>query len=338
MCDGEVDKGQPRCWSVLGEPIDRAIEQLFLQTGVPDELELSLAVDKEVSKQAEALAQQWRLRIEKAQYEARKAERRYKAVDPDNLVVARTLEREWEEHLRALDQVERDYERARSEARVQLTEQDRARIRTLAADLKTVWNASTTQPADRKAMLALVFEAVVLRPVDVPRRGTAVRVQWKAGAIDELQVRKVTNGEQRRPGPQAMARLRELVSEARYDADIAQTLNAEGLVTGDGLRWTQRSVGRARRIARIQRVAPDLPRSVLAPEQLPDGRWSVAAAARRYGVSRGVVREWIIKGEVRAEAGAFPQKPNALWLTIDEATDAHIRAIVARAGRAHRTD
>lgn len=89
------------------------MEKLFLEAVAPSELELCLAVEREVEGQAEELARQWRARIEQAGYEARRAERRYKAVDPDNRVVARTLEREWEERLRALEEVERQYAEAR---------------------------------------------------------------------------------------------------------------------------------------------------------------------------------------------------------------------------------
>ena len=224
QCKGQLDLGKGTCWSVRAEPIDEAVEQLFLQTAVPEQLALGLAVDQQVQQQAQALAQQWRVRIEKAGYEARRAERRYKAVDPDNRVVARTLEREWEDRLRELERVERDYERARNEARVQLTQRDRARIRELASDLRQVWNAPTTQQADRKAMLALVMEAITLQPVDIPVRSTRISVQWKAGAVDDLQVARPTSAQLRKPNAEALELIRELAAERKHDSDIAQRL------------------------------------------------------------------------------------------------------------------
>jgi hypothetical protein len=74
----------------------------------------------------------WKLRIERAEYEARLAERRYKAVDPDNRVVARSLEGDWEVRLRELDEVRRNHARAREERQVALSDAVRARIRALA--------------------------------------------------------------------------------------------------------------------------------------------------------------------------------------------------------------
>jgi hypothetical protein len=109
ICHGDRDTGQQGCWTVAGARIDAAVEKLFLETLVPGELELSLAVDQEVAGQAEELAKQWRARREQAAYEARRAEKRYKAVDPDNRVVARTLEREWKSKLRELEEVERQH-------------------------------------------------------------------------------------------------------------------------------------------------------------------------------------------------------------------------------------
>src|SRR5437867_10404023 len=106
--------------------------------------------------------------------------------DPDNRVVARTLEGEWEARLQELAEIRRRLENAKREHRVQFTNEDRNRIRSLARDLPAVWRAPTTTPADRKAMLRLVIEAVGIRPIDVPQRLTQIRVQWKTGAVDEL--------------------------------------------------------------------------------------------------------------------------------------------------------
>jgi Recombinase/Recombinase zinc beta ribbon domain len=145
ICHGERDQGQKGCWSVAGARIDQAVEELFLQTMVPSELELSLAVEQEVAGQAAELAQQWRARREQAAYEARRAEKRYKAVDPDNRVVARTLEHDWEMKLRELEEVDRQYAEARRTKRVDLTEDDRARVRELARDLPAVWERKNSK-------------------------------------------------------------------------------------------------------------------------------------------------------------------------------------------------
>jgi gamma-glutamylcyclotransferase (GGCT)/AIG2-like uncharacterized protein YtfP len=120
LCPGKHMTGGAICWSVNGDTLDTAVENLFLETMIPSEIDLSIAVEREAHDQAASLAAQWQTRIEQARYEARHAERRYKAVDPENRVVARTLEREWESRLADLDEVERQYAATRRERRVEL--------------------------------------------------------------------------------------------------------------------------------------------------------------------------------------------------------------------------
>ena len=158
--------------------------------------------------------------------------RRYKAVDPDNRVVARTLEREWESRLRDLEEVRQGLESAKSERRLQLSEEDRARIRTLARDLPAVWRAPTTTPADRKAMLRLVIEAVAIHPVEVPERLTQIEVQWQSGAVDKLTAPRPASGDWSRTSSEAIARVRELAGLGLIDRAIADKLNAEHVASG----------------------------------------------------------------------------------------------------------
>jgi DNA invertase Pin-like site-specific DNA recombinase len=304
------------CTTLPGKAIDRAVEQLFLETMVPSELELSLAVERETDARAQSLARQWKLRIERAEYEARHAERRYKAVDPDNRVVARTLENDWERCLRDLEQVRADYEAAKRERHIELTERDRERIRALARDLPKVWRSHTTCHADRKAMLRLMIEAVSLRAVDVPCRETLVRVAWKSGAVTELHVPRPSTSDIRTSGA-ALSRLRELAAAGVHDREIPERLNAEGLTTATGKRWNLYAVRNARSVHRIPSTATSLPTATPLPDRREDGSYSVLGAARHFGVTRDVVRLWIQKGLVQASRQPG-RRLGALWLHIDD--------------------
>ena len=154
VCAGQRDRGEGSCWTVPGTAIDAAIDQLFLSTMAPDELELCLAVERDVWSHSVELDRAWQTRIEQAKYQALRAERRYKAVDPDNRVVARSLERDWEQALRALEELEREHERVRGKQRIDLSDADRRAVCALANDLPKVWRASTTTPADRRRCCA----------------------------------------------------------------------------------------------------------------------------------------------------------------------------------------
>jgi Recombinase zinc beta ribbon domain len=334
-CWGESDQCDVTCWSVAGAAIDRAVERLFLDAMVPSEIDLSLAVEREVQQQTDSLDRAWRARIEQARYEARRAERRYKAVDPDNRVVARTLESDWEGRLRDLESVEHQYAEARRAAHIELTARDRERIHGLARDLPAVWAAPTTLAAERKAMLRLVIEAVAINPVDIPRRSTRIVVQWTSGAVDEQTIPRLHKGEYRANAPEAIERIRELAAAGLRDDEIAGQLVSDGLRTGAGLGWNQDHVRQARRAHDIERVAPDRPRTLPLPHQHPEHGWlSISGAMARFGVGESTVRRWIADGTVRTTRGDCATHRNVYWLHIDDATAAKLALIAGRRTRA----
>lgn len=319
-CAGRRDHGEGSCWSVAGTAIDAAIDHLFLATMAPDELELSLAVERDVRSHRIELDRAWQTRIEQARYQALRAERRYKAVDPDNRVVARSLERDWEQALRALEELVQEHERVRAKQRLELSDADRLAVCALAKELPKVWRASTTTPADRKAMLRLVIEAIGIRPVEVPHRVTALRVQWQSGHLTELVIPRPDRAQRTRTAPSTVARLRALAQTGLRDEQIADQLNAEGFVTGKDRSWTAWAIRWARRKEGIERHYPDQPRRAPLPKRHPDGRYSVAGVAERLRVSIDQVRRWIDRGLVDAQREDFEQHRGVYWVRLDRAT------------------
>jgi DNA invertase Pin-like site-specific DNA recombinase len=320
MCHGEQDRGAPICWSVRGRAIDAAVEALFLQMIIPGELDLTLAVEHEADAQAASLHEQWRLRLEKAEYEARRAERRYMAVDPDNRTVARTLEGDWEARLRDLEAVRQRHEAAKREHRVQLTDQDRRRIRELAQDLPAVWHAPTTRPADRKAMLRIAIEAVAVRPIDVPQRLTHIHVQWRSGAVDELTTPRPSSAEWHRTPGQVVERIRQLTARGLPDEKIVEHLRAEHVQSGSGRPWTANAVKHVRCKHSMERPARKPCGRAALPDRHPDGRYSMRGAIKRFGVSERQVSRWIGLGIIAAVREDFPPYRDVWWLTIDDVT------------------
>ena len=327
ICGGDRDKGQRICWTVPGAPLDKAVEELFLQTMVPSEIELSLAVGADVAARSEALDDHWRIQREKAEYEARRAERRYKAVDPDNRVVARTLERDWEERLRELAEVTGQHARARQEKRVEFTEDDRAHIRALATDLPAVWRSTTTTPAERKAMLRLVVEAISATPLEVPRRVTALRVQWKSGAVTELETSRPSRHQRTATPEAAIEDLKTLAAAGYDDREMAKRLNGAGLTTGVGGSWTVWRVRWARRQNDIKLIAPHLPRARPAPDRHSDGRYSVGGLAQLLGVTRDAVYRWLSQGVLKGKREAYLGRREAIWIQFDDQSARRIEAL-----------
>src|SRR5450759_662885 len=127
-----------------GDRIDQAVTQCFLEAIEPAHLEVALSALDQVEARAKHIDQQWQRQIERAQYEAGLARRRYKALDPDNRLVARSLEREWNEKLAEVEKLEREHTLLPKPAALLLTGEQREQIRRLAHDLPAIWHASTT--------------------------------------------------------------------------------------------------------------------------------------------------------------------------------------------------
>jgi DNA invertase Pin-like site-specific DNA recombinase len=323
VCAGKNDTTQHICWGVRGEEIDRTVEEVFLATMVPEEIDLTIAVEQEANGQARSLEAQWQARLEQARYEARRAERRYKAVDPDNRVVARTLEREWEARLRDLDDVERQYADARRTRRVDLTAADRAALREIAKNLPAVWRANTTTAADRKAMLRLVIEVISLVPIDIPVRSTRVRIQWRSGAVDEKIIERPVWLHRLPALPKTLLdRIQAMLDEWLENDQIAQRLNDEGFRTAMGRAWSASTVAHARNKHKLRR-AQKLRRNWLPDRHPTTGRYSIPGAARRFGVTREVIKSWIKRGLVRAHTARYGRY-DARWLDIDDALAADL--------------
>jgi hypothetical protein len=245
-------------------------------------------------------------------------------VDPDNRVVTRTLESEWEARLQDLAEIRRRLENAKREHRVQLSDEDRSRIRALARDLPAVWRASTTTQADRKAMLRLAIEAVAIRPIDVPQRLTQIRVQWRSGAVDELTADRPDPADHNRTPSAAVERIRQLATLGLFDRVIAEKLNAEDARSGSGRAWTLSAVKHVRLEHQIFGAAAVPPRRDPLPDRHPDGRYSVRGTMKRFGVSHRQVMRWVECGMAQAVREDFEGYRSVWWLTIDPETEAQI--------------
>jgi DNA invertase Pin-like site-specific DNA recombinase len=306
------------CWTVPSTAIDDAVAKLFLEAVQPPEIELGLAVVRETERQAGEVDRQWKLRIDRLQYEARLAERRYKAVDPDNRIVARALEREWNEKLTELDEVEREHQDARRREKLELTDDDRARILALAKNLPLVWNAPSTTNAERKNLLRMLVREVTLLPVDVPPCTTRVRLLWQTGAVSDFTVTHARRDSVTTTPAATLDVIRELVAENMGDAEIAEELNRRGLRTGHGLPWSRTSVCglRYRRDVHHARREP-----TAVADRREDGLYSLRGVATRFDVPENTVRYWMKKGWL---VGAEGGRARAWWFKLDRPTVARL--------------
>jgi len=219
------------------------VERVVLEALSREELDLAVRATEKVAEQARELDEQWRKRIEAARYEAEKAARRYRQVEPENRLVARTLEADWNARLEYVQQLERAYEERKQKPPMMLTAEQREKIRALAEDLPRLWRAPTTTVAQRKRLLRLLVEDVTLRNSDDPWC-LEVGIHWKSGAATRHQAERVAlhaHGTK----PEVVARIRELY-RTKQDKEIADILNAEGYRTGYGKPFTVGRVSQVR--------------------------------------------------------------------------------------------
>jgi DNA invertase Pin-like site-specific DNA recombinase len=307
------------CYVVPAKAIDDAVARLFLDTVKPPEIELGLAVLHEAERQATDVDRQWELRLERAVYEARLAERRYKAIDPDNRVVARTLEREWNDKLEAVEQIQREREEVRDREKIEITAADRARILELARNLSMIWNAPTTTHAERKNLLRMLVREVTATRVDVPRAMTRVQVLWQTGAVSDFTIERTDRYTGRATSSKAIAFIEESFAD-KTDEWIAAALNRRRLRTGAGLPWTRDGVRRVRYTHGWFSSPPKASRWA----QDEAGLYSAHAIAMRLGVKTTTVLQWVRRGIIEPAKLGSPGRPYRFRL--DDATLTQLQA------------
>lgn len=223
-----VEATEPRCYGLSGKVIDHLLSQQVLRALEPAALELSLKARADVDKERKGLEKHWQQRRQRARYDVELAERRYQAVDPENRLVAATLEKHWEELLGQERQLQEEYDRFVRETPTQLTDEERERITALASDIPALWKAPGTTNADRKQMIRCLVERVVVH-VRCDSEYVDVTIHWVGGYESHHEiVRPVATYAQLRDFEPLLDRVEELRAAGHTAAKIAQALNAEG--------------------------------------------------------------------------------------------------------------
>jgi len=316
VCGQEfAEYGGPRCQSVTAAYVDRMVEGLVLRAVEPAALELSFRAAERVEQDRERLHAHWRQRLERAEYDAARAQRQYDAVDPENRLVARALERQWEQRLAEVQHLQEDYTRFRSEQPRHLTASDRDRIRALAADLPALWQAETTTGADRRAVVRLLIERVELTRCGQTER-VMVFVHWRGGAVSR---HDITQGLQRYTDlgryEELRARVVALRGDGRTADQIAEALNREGYAVPRGEGYTGHRV--RQQFARFGLTGT--PPGIRADSDLPtEDEWWLPALAAELGVKPIVVHRWRWSGWLQAR-----QLPgdNGRWIVRADAAE-----------------
>ena len=296
------------CLNIGGVQIDKAVADAFIAALEPAKLTATLAAAERLEHDRETTFKQWRLDVERASYQASRAERRYRAVDPDNRLVARGLEREWEESLRALEVAKAELARRERERPRVLSELERDRLLALGPDLTAVWHATTTMPRDRKELLQTLVEEVIIK-VERNKAAAYLALRWKGGALSEIDLalprsRPATV----RTDEDTIALVRRLAVHYS-DAVIAGVLNRQARTTAYGHRFDAGRVGNLRRHWQIPCFEPEA-------EQASGELLTIKKAAIVLGVAPSTIHRLLNDGFIAGEQ-LTPGAPWCIRLTDD---------------------
>jgi DNA invertase Pin-like site-specific DNA recombinase len=220
--------GEPACQSLSGKRLDAFVVEQVLAALQPAALELHLAAAEDVEQQRQALHRNWQQQLERAGYTADRAERQYRRVEPENRLVARALERGWEEALHEQSRLQKEYEQFCAERPARLSATEREQIRQLAAHIPELWSAESTTAADRQRLIRMLIEQIEVT-VQGETEQVKLAITWAGGFISRHEmVRTVQRYEQLADYPRLCARIEELRGQGKSMAEVAQCLNAEG--------------------------------------------------------------------------------------------------------------
>jgi DNA invertase Pin-like site-specific DNA recombinase len=281
------------CLTVGGMAIEQAVADAFLQAITPAAIEAMRLSIEQLQSNHDAALTQWRLEVERARYEAERAERRYRTVEPENRLVARGLESEWENRLRDLAAAESELRRRELQRPSAISTEQLKIIGRLGSDMGQVWKATTTTDRDRKELLRTLLEEVILN-LKRAEGHAHLTLRWRGGAITLLDVpvpRFQPMGP--RTDEDTISLLRRLA--ALYpDEIIAGILNRQGRTTATGDRFTANQVGSLRRYRGIPRFQP--------PAMPPDGELvTIRKAAQILSMNTSSIHRWLADGFIAGE-------------------------------------
>ena len=284
-----IEHAERVCQNIPGSTLDEAIGALLLDSISPLALEVTLTVQNELNARAAEVERLQQQQVERARYEAELAKRRYLRVDPDNRLVADELEADWNAKLRALQEVQEDYERRRQASPLGVGEEQRAAILKIATDFPRLWQDPQVPDRERKRMVRLVLEDVTLLKQETQ---IVVHIRFKGGATRTLNVPLPLPSWAATKTNTEVVREIDRLLDHHTDGEVARILNERGLRSGKGGAFTGRIVGNIRRSYGLQARFTKLRAA---------GMLTANELAAQLGVEAGTVRAWRRHGLLQAE-------------------------------------
>ncbi|MCH7752330.1 MAG: recombinase family protein [Planctomycetes bacterium] len=320
-----LEATEARCYGLAATELDSLVSEQVLRALEPAALELSLKACEDVEQERQRLDRHWWQQLKRARYDVELAERRYQAVDPDNRLVAGTLEARWEEMLRNERQLQDEHDRFQRETPSGLSESERVRIKALSGDIPALWNADGTTNVDRKEIIRCLVDRVVVH-VRCDSEFVDVVIQWAGGYASGYEIiRAVATYAQLRDFETLMARVVELRESGHTAPKIAKHLNAEGFYPpkrrGEFTAPVVYQLLKRRALIGLERSHDEL---------LGSDDWWLTDLARELQMSHLKLRDWAKRGWVHSRKTPV-QGYWILWADKDEVK--RLRKLLAQSRR-----
>jgi DNA invertase Pin-like site-specific DNA recombinase len=308
---GVSDYAEPLCQTIGGGVLDEFVAGQVLAAAEPAAVEASLAAIEDVERERQRLDGLWRQRLERGRYEQERAARQYHATEPENRLVARELERRWEQAMKDYQQLEQEYKEFLTKQPGRLSSAEREELLALSQDLRAVWQAPTTTPADRQRIARLLLERVVVTVVGKSEK-VEVRLEWAGGhTANHMIIRPVARYDQRSDYPELVSRLRELHELKVSAATIAERLNEEGFRPPKRTtRFRREMIHRLLTKLGLNRprARPEDERAALGPDE-----WWLPELSERLGIPSETLHRWRRVGWVHSRKLDEPRGRWVLW-------------------------
>lgn len=280
--------GTKDCLSIRCEPIDENVTQRILLVIEPKQIQIAVNALEELENRYQGISKQWQLKLQRMQYEADLAQRRYEEVDPSNRLVAATLEKRWNESLTALDELQKQYDEYTGDNQLSSLSTRKNELLKLAEDFPRLWHAESTQAKDRKRIVRLLIKDITVK-ISNDRKNAILYIRWQGGATEEMMVVLPSKSADKwRCSPEIIEQVR-LLAQHMKDKEIVEYLNDKGLKTNKGNSYTLFSVKWIRHKYKVPSYNLRKP-----------GELSINEVAQKFDVSHHVVRYWIEIGAINA--------------------------------------
>ena len=312
-CNSQAsDYGAAPCQSLAGRAVDHRISQLVLAALQPSSLEVSLRVAQDIQAERTRLEATWKKQLERAQYEVDRALRQYNSVEPENRLVARTMEKQLEQRLGEKKALEHEYARVLAQQPSVLTEAEQEAIRALAADIPALWNAPTTTVVERQQIIRQLIDKVIVM-VHGHSEQVNLEVHWAGGQKTQTTAtRPVARFQQLSYYDALCERLQSLHQRGNNAKQIAQQLNDEG--------WRPAKRRNTWNEGMVKRLRAELsdPKSEKSSTGTPQTQWSLSELGRELNMAVVTLYSWLRRGWIQ---GRQQDDPHCKWVIDADPTE-----------------